>query len=135
MKRGKVMKRQHLMTITESQYGAGCGVITFADMVLAIENDDVVTVSDKGGRLCMEFTGPGADTAPFASVYGTLSMDGWSVKAEVGPGYALTQETLDAYEHVALRRIARNQNTRLATLAYKAASATSPTGQKANVLA
>jgi len=112
MKRGKVMKRQHLMTITESQYGAGCGVITFADMVLAIENDDVVTVSDKGGRLCMEFTGPGADTAPFAVVYGTLSMDGWSVKAEVGPGYALTQETLDAYEHVALRRIARNHSVR-----------------------
>ena len=132
MKRGKVMKRQHLMTITESQYGAGCGVITFADMVLAIENDDVVTVSDKGGRLCMEFTGPGSQVAPFASVYGTLSMDGWSVKAEVGPGHTLSLETLEAYEYVALRRIARNQNTRLAALAYKA-SAVSPTGQRVSV--
>ena len=134
MKRGKVMKRQHLMTITESQYGAGCGVITFADMVLAIENDDVVTVTDKGGRLCMEFTGPGANTAPFASVYGTLSMDGWSVKAEVGPGHTLSLETLEAYEYVALRRIARNQSTRLAALAYKAA-AISPTGQRVSVAA
>ena len=132
MKRGKVMKRQHLMTVTESQYGAGCGVITFADMVLSIENDDVVSVSDKGGRLCMEFTGPGANTAPFASVYGTLSMDGWSVKAEVGPGHTLSLETLEAYEYVALRRIARNQNTRLAALAYKA-SAAIPTGQRVSV--
>ena len=133
MKRGKVMKRQHLMTITESQYGAGCGVITFADMVLSIENDDVVSVSDKGGRLCMEFTPP-FRTVPFASVYGTLSMDGWSVKAEVGPGYALTQDSLDAYEYVALRRIARNQSSRLAALACEA-SVVSSTGQKANVLA
>ena len=127
------MKRQHLMTVTESQYGAGCGVITFADMVLAIENDDVVTVSDKGGRLCMDFT-PRFRAMPFASVYGTLSIDGWSVKAEVGEGHTLSQETLEAYEYVALRRIARNQSTRLAALAYKA-SAVSSTGQKANVLA
>ena len=131
MKRGKVMKRQHLMTITESQYGAGCGVITFADMVLAIENDDVVTVSDRGGRLCMEFT-PSFLRVPIAVVYGTLSMDGWSVKAEVGPGHTLSLETLEAYEYVALRRIARNQSTRLAALAYKA-SAVSPTGQRVSV--
>ena len=133
MKRGKQMKRQHLMTVTESQYGAGCGVITFADKVLAIENDDFVAVSDAGGRLFMEFTPPFL-RVPIAVVYGTLSIDGWSVKAINGPGQTLTQETLDAYEYVALRRIARNQNTRLAAVAYKA-SAASPTGQKANVLA